>query len=69
MSFSNELHYLAPALVQELINDPEKLQLGGEKQVLTVLFSDIRNFTTISEGLKPETLISFLNEYMLAARR
>ncbi|MGA1870036.1 MAG: CHASE2 domain-containing protein [bacterium] len=59
-------HYLAPALVQELINDPEKLQLGGEKQVLTVLFSDIRNFTTISEGLKPETLIYFLNEYMTA---
>ena len=57
-------HYLAPAMVKELINNPERLRLGGEKKVLTVLFSDIRGFTTISERLKPETLISLLNEYL-----
>lgn len=57
-------HYLAPDLVQELIQHPEKLRLGGEKKVLTVLFSDIRGFTSISEKLTPEALVSFLNEYM-----
>lgn len=56
--------YLAPDLVQELIQNPQMLSLGGEKKFLTVLFSDIRGFTSISERLEPEALVSFLNEYM-----
>ncbi|MEW5803558.1 MAG: adenylate/guanylate cyclase domain-containing protein [bacterium] len=56
--------YLAPALVNELIQNPQMLRLGGERKLLTVLFSDIRGFTSISERMEPEALVSFLNEYM-----
>jgi len=56
--------YLAPALVRELIKNPQMLSLGGERKFLTVLFSDIRGFTSISEQLQPEALVLFLNEYM-----
>jgi adenylate cyclase len=44
--------------------NPEKLRLGGEKKDLTVLFSDIRGFTSISERMTPESLVKFLNEYL-----
>ena len=47
-----------------MLKSPEKLQLGGEKRVCTVLFSDIRGFTTISERLTPEQLVTLLNEYL-----
>ncbi len=57
-------HYVSPAIVTELLSDPEKLQLGGEKKELTVLFSDIAGFTSISEGLQPEKLVELLNEYL-----
>jgi adenylate cyclase len=57
-------HYVSPAIVNELLSDPEKLQLGGEKKELTVLFSDIAGFTSISEGLQPEKLVELLNEYL-----
>ncbi len=57
-------HYLAPSVVQEIINHPEKLALGGEKKHMTILFSDIRSFTTISESLSPEALTQFMNEYL-----
>ncbi len=59
-------HYLAPALVEELIRDPSKLQLRGEKKVLTVLFADIRDFTKLSEKLDPNLLTKMINEYMTA---
>ena len=45
---------------------PEKLRLGGEKREITVLFSDIRGFTSISEKLSPENLVHLLNEYLTA---
>jgi adenylate cyclase len=57
-------HYVTPAIVNELLSDPDKLRLGGEKRELTVLFSDIAGFTSISEGMTPENLVELLNEYL-----
>jgi len=54
-------HYMAPALVERLADDPSKLKLGGETRDMTLLFSDVRGFTTISEGLDAEELTRFLN--------
>jgi len=59
-------HYVAPSIMEELLKYPEKLKLGGEEKELTVLFSDIRRFTTIAEGLEPPALINLLNEYLSA---
>jgi adenylate cyclase len=49
-----------------MLKDPTKLKLGGDKKDLTVLFSDIRGFTSISEKLPPEELVRLLNEYLTA---
>lgn len=57
-------HYVSAALVEEIIREPHLLKLGGERRELTVLFSDIRGFTTISERLTPEALADLLNEYL-----
>ncbi len=54
-------HYMAPALVERLAHDPSRLKLGGETRDMTLLFSDVRGFTTISEGLDAEELTRFLN--------
>ncbi len=56
-------YYLNPAVINQLMEQPDKLKLGGEKKNLTVFFSDVRGFTTISESLTPEKLTSLLNEY------
>ena len=56
--------YLAPAVVEHLAEHPERLTLGGELRELTVMFSDIRGFTTISEGLDAHALTHFLNRYL-----
>ncbi|KUJ96705.1 MAG: adenylate cyclase [Desulfonauticus sp.] len=56
--------YLDAKLVEEIVKEPDKLKLGGEKRELTVLFSDIRGFTTLSEKLAPEELVSLLNKYL-----
>ena len=55
--------YLSEDLMQELIKNPKSLSLGGEKKELSILFSDIRSFTTISESMTPENLIKLLNRY------
>jgi adenylate cyclase len=55
--------YVHPTVVDELIAHPEKLQLGGERKQLSVLFSDIEGFTTISEHMPSEELVALLNEY------
>ena len=55
-------HYVAAPLVEELARHPEKLKLGGETREVSVLFADVRSFTTLSEGLTAEELIRFLNE-------
>lgn len=59
-------HYVNPTVVEELVAHPEKLRLGGERKEMTVLFSDIAGFTTISESLQPENLVALLNEYLSA---
>lgn len=56
--------YLAPALVQRLADEPERLALGGETRELTILFSDIRGFTSLSEGLDPQALTKLLNDFL-----
>ena len=55
-------HYMAPALVERLAEDPSRLKLGGETRDMTLLFSDVRGFTGISEGLTAEELTRFLND-------
>ena len=55
--------YLSPELVRELAEHPERLELGGETREITVLFSDIRGFTTLSETLEPGDLVGLLNRY------
>lgn len=56
--------YVSPQLLEVILKNPERLKLGGEKREVTVLFSDIRGFTSLSEGLEPEVLVSLLNEYL-----
>jgi adenylate cyclase len=58
--------YLSPAVMEEIVRRPELLRLGGEKRDMTVLFSDIRGFTTFSEQLDPQELVTLLNEYLTA---
>jgi adenylate cyclase len=55
---------VSPAVIEQL--DPNKLQLGGKRVDITVLFADIRGFTTYSESLPPEQLVSVLNRYLAA---
>lgn len=59
-------YYLTASVINEMLKDPSKLKLGGDKKDLTVLFSDIRGFTSISEKLTPEELVRLLNEYLTA---
>jgi adenylate cyclase len=59
-AFSN---YLSSELLTELKQNPEQLKLGGEKKEMSILFSDIRSFTTFSEKLSPQQLISLMNRY------
>jgi adenylate cyclase len=56
--------FLAPAIVDQVLAKEGSLRLGGDKRVLTVLFSDIRGFTSISEKLDPRVLLELLNEYL-----
>lgn len=56
--------YVSPELVNIIMKNPDALKLGGEKRTVTVLFSDIRGFTTLSEQLDPEQLVMLLNSYL-----
>jgi adenylate cyclase len=56
--------YISPDFMKELTSDPDKLQLGGEIRDMTVMFTDIRSFTTISEGLEPQDLIALMNDFL-----
>jgi len=56
--------YVSKDVISHIMENPDKLKLGGEKRELTVFFSDIRGFTTISEALGPERLVALLNEYL-----
>ncbi len=57
-------HYLSPDVIQRIMDDPDSLKLGGERRELTILFTDLEGFTTISEGLEPDRLTKLLNEYL-----
>ncbi|MBW2564775.1 MAG: CHASE2 domain-containing protein, partial [Deltaproteobacteria bacterium] len=56
--------YLAPAVVKQLIDSPEGLNLGGEEREITAFFSDVQGFTSISEALTPNELVELLNEFL-----
>lgn len=59
-------HYVPAKVVDSLIDNPDMLQLGGEEREMTVLFSDVAGFTTISENLTPQELVHLLNMYLTA---
>ena len=56
--------YIAPAVLEEILKSPESLRLSGEKKYMTVLFSDIEGFTTLSGQLPPEEVSHILNDHM-----
>lgn len=56
--------YVSPVVIDNLIKNPKMINLGGERRNITIFFSDIRGFTTISEKLTPEELVHLLNEYL-----
>jgi adenylate cyclase len=58
--------YVAKEVVDELLAHPEKLKLGGETKNLTILFSDIRGFTSVSEKMDAQSLVGLLNKYLTA---
>lgn len=57
-------HYISPSVLEDVLKFPEKLRLGGERRFMTVLFSDIEGFTTISESMAPEETSRVLNGYL-----
>ena len=61
--------YIPPELVDEMTEDPSSVSMEGESRELTVLFSDVRGFTTISEGLDPQALSQLMNEYLTPMTR
>jgi adenylate cyclase len=58
--------YISPALVEQLAQSPEKLKLGGEEREMTIMFSDVRGFTSISESYKhdPQGLTALMNRFL-----
>jgi len=58
--------YVSHDVVKEIISDPSRLQLGGTKRFMTAIFTDVKGFSTISEHLDPEELVSLLNKYLSA---
>ena len=61
--------YMAPALVDQLVGNPDKLKLSGESREMSFLFSDIAGFTSFTESASPELLVAVLNEYLEAMCR
>lgn len=57
-------HYMSPVMVERLADDPDQLRLGGETRELTLLFSDLRGFTAISEKYEAEQLTSLVNRFL-----
>jgi adenylate cyclase len=58
--------YMSGAVIDHLLENPENLQLGGERRRVTLFFSDLAGFTTISERLSPEIVVGLLNDYLSA---
>jgi adenylate cyclase len=55
--------YVSPEMCEEILKNPDLLQLGGRRQPVTVLFADIRDFTAMSEKLDPEAVVEVLNDF------
>jgi adenylate cyclase len=60
---ANLVRYLSPQIVEQIIKKDVEVNLGGDRKVVTVLFSDVRDFTRIAETLPPDQLVQILNEY------
>ncbi len=58
--------YLSPLVIEKLMENPDRLTLGGEEKTLSIFFSDVQGFTSISENLSPSELTGLLNEYLTA---
>jgi adenylate cyclase len=56
--------YLSPELIETLVEEPDRLRLGGEQRALSIFFSDLERFTAISETMRPEALAELLNRYL-----
>jgi adenylate cyclase len=56
--------YVSPAVVARLVEDPAKLVLGGETRMLSIMFCDVRGFTSLAEGFDAQGLTRFMNEYL-----
>lgn len=56
--------FVSPEVVSELVADPSRLKLGGEKRPISILFSDLAGFTSLSESMEPERLVAILNDYL-----
>jgi len=56
--------YLSPEVIKQLEADPDKLKLGGEKKLLTAVFTDVKGFSTVSEKMDPNDLVTLLNHYL-----
>lgn len=56
--------YMSPLVIEQLVRDPSKLKLGGDRRELTAFFSDLAGFSTISEKMAPDELVHLLNEYL-----
>ena len=61
--------YVAPSLVDEIAKHPERLNLEGEEKEVTILFSDVRGFTSMSEKLSPTEVTTLLNQYLTPVTR
>jgi adenylate cyclase len=56
--------YLSPAVIERIVADPARLELGGERRTLSIFFSDLEGFSAISETMDPQALGALLNEYL-----
>ena len=56
--------YVSPPVIESLLRDPSGVRLGGETREISVLFCDLAGFTRLSEGLDPQEVVGFLNEYL-----
>jgi class 3 adenylate cyclase/DNA-binding response OmpR family regulator len=59
--------YMAPSVVEQVLSHPGKVRLGGTRQTLTILFADVRGFSSFSARISPEVLVELLNQYMQVA--
>lgn len=63
---ANYSRFMPEYVVQQLLENPNSFRLGGANQIITILFADIRGFTTFAEGEKPEKVVGLLNQYFSA---